>query len=102
MATTEKTGLGQRKIGVVVSKPGAKTVKVLVEWMMPHPVYKRVIRRSKGFMAHDENETCQLGDKIEIIECRPLSARKRWRVRRVVVRAEVVGAAGATLEGQAE
>jgi small subunit ribosomal protein S17 len=88
MATEHATGLGQRKVGVVVGKPGAKTIKVMVERLFPHPVYKRVIRRSKTFLAHDERNTAGLGDKVEIIESRPLSARKRWRLRRIVVRAE--------------
>ncbi len=88
MATETRTGLGQRKVGIVVGKPGAKTVKVLVERLFPHPVYKRVIRRSKTFLVHDERDVCGVGDKIEIIESRPLSARKRWRVRRIVVSAE--------------
>lgn len=81
-------GLGQRKIGTVVSRPGSKSVTIRVERMMLHPVYKRFIRRSKKFMAHDEQEVCALGDTVEIVECRPLSARKRWRVLRIVVRAE--------------
>lgn len=79
---------GQRKVGLVVGKPGAKTVKVMVERLFPHPAYKRVIRRSKCFLCHDEQEMCHLGDRVEISETRPLSARKRWRVARIVHRAE--------------
>lgn len=79
---------GQRKIGVVVGKPGSKSVTIRVERLVGHPVYKRFVRRSKKFMAHDEREICGLGDTVEVVECRPLSARKRWRVERVVVRAE--------------
>ncbi len=90
MATATKTGLGQRKVGTVVSKPGAKTIKVLVERLFPHPLYKRVIRRSKNFIAHDELNTANVGDQVEIIESRPLSATKRWRLRRIVVKAEHV------------
>ncbi len=81
-------GQGQKKIGLVVSKPGRKTIKVKVERLVTHPLYKRVVKRSKGFVAHDENEICALGDKVEIVECRPLSARKRWRLKRVITRAE--------------
>lgn len=92
-------GSGQRKVGVVVTKPGAKTVKVLVERLFPHPVYKRVIRRSKYFLAHDENDSCGLGDKVEILESRPLSARKRWRVLRVVTKAEGVLVPGVAADG---
>jgi small subunit ribosomal protein S17 len=93
---TSSRGIGQRKIGVVVSKPGAKTVKILVERLTEHKVYRRYIRRSKNFLAHDENGICALGDKVEIVESRPLSATKRWRVRRVVARGESVEAAAAT------
>jgi small subunit ribosomal protein S17 len=89
-ATTPTTSrsLGQRKIGTVVSVPGTKTVTIRVERMVSHPVYKRFVRRSKKFMAHDEQQICGVGDTVEIVECRPLSARKRWRVQRVVTRAE--------------
>lgn len=86
--SNEGKGLGQRKIGLVATKPGDKTIKVLVERLFPHPVYKRVIRRSKYFLAHDEQNTARVGDRVEIIESRPLSARKRWRLVKVVVRAE--------------
>ncbi len=86
--TTSGRSVGQRKIGLVVSKPGSKSVTIRVERMVAHPVYKRFVRRSKKFMAHDELEICNLGDTIEVVECRPLSARKRWRVARVVERAE--------------
>lgn len=68
------------KIGVVVSKKMAKTVSVLVERRVPHPLYKKIIKKRKKFLAHDEHEKCQIGDVVRIVETRPLSARKRWRV----------------------
>jgi small subunit ribosomal protein S17 len=83
-------GTGQRKIGVVLSRPGSKTAKVRVERLVKHRRYKRVIRRSESFLAHDEQEICREGDWVEIVESRPLSARKRWRVRRIVTRPESV------------
>ncbi len=76
---------GQKKVGMVVGIPGTKTVKVRVERQIQHPVYKRYIRRSKQFIAHDEAEQCVVGDKIEIIETRPLSATKRWRVLQIII-----------------
>ena len=88
MAETTARGRGQRKVGLVVGKPGRKTIKVKVERLVKHPLYKRVIKRSKGFIAHDEQEICGIGDKVEIVECRPLSARKRWRLGRIVARPE--------------
>lgn len=96
---------GQRKVGVVVSKPGAKTVKVEVERLVQHTTYRRYVRRSKSFMAHDEREICVVGDKVEIVECRPLSARKRWRVYQIVARplsAELLAAAKADPAAETE
>ncbi|UCF69504.1 MAG: 30S ribosomal protein S17 [Acidobacteriota bacterium] len=78
----------QHKVGVVVSRPGAKTVTVLVERLVKHPVYERYVRRSQRFLAHDERDDCLVGDRVEIRESRPLSARKRWRVRQIIARAE--------------
>jgi len=63
-----------------------KTVVVTVERQFSHPLYKRVVRRSKNFMAHDEKNQCQVGDTVRIVETRPLSARKRWRVLEIVAR----------------
>ena len=63
-----------------------KTVVVTVERRFKHPFYKRVIRRSKRFLAHDEKNQCQVGDTVRIEETRPLSARKRWRVIEVVAK----------------
>jgi small subunit ribosomal protein S17 len=61
-----------------------KSVVVRVERIILHKLYKRYVRRSAKFMAHDETNACKLGDTVEIVESRPLSQRKRWRVHRVV------------------
>jgi len=82
------------KTGVVVSSKASKTVIVKVDRLMLHPRYQRVVRRSSKFMAHDEAEVCHVGDTVEIVESRPLSARKRWRVRRVVRQAHRFEEAG--------
>jgi len=66
--------------GTVVSDKGDKTVIVLVERRVMHPVYKKFIRQSKKYAAHDENNTFKTGDTVSIIECRPISKRKRWEV----------------------
>jgi small subunit ribosomal protein S17 len=79
------------KTGVVVSTRASKTAVIKVDRLMLHPRYHRVVRRSSKFMAHDEGEICHVGDVVEIVESRPLSARKRWRVRRIVRGAERVG-----------
>ncbi|MEW5902041.1 MAG: 30S ribosomal protein S17 [Acidobacteriota bacterium] len=83
------------KVGVVVGKKMKKTVTVLVERQLRHPLYKKLIRRQKKFLAHDEYEKCKLGDVVRIIETRPLSRRKRWRV------AEIVGLAVREVEAEA-
>jgi small subunit ribosomal protein S17 len=78
------------KTGVVVSDKADKTVVVRVDRIVRHKLYKRYIRRKTKFMAHDETNDCKVGDTVEIVESRPLSARKRWRVRRVVKRGQGV------------
>ena len=66
--------------GTVVSDKADKTVVVRVERRVMHPIYKTYLRRSKRYMAHDEANQFKVGDTVRIIECRPLSARKRWQV----------------------
>ncbi len=66
--------------GIVVSDKMAKTVMVEVQRRVMHPIYKKYIRRSKKFAAHDEANASKVGDKVFIRECRPLSKRKRWEV----------------------
>jgi small subunit ribosomal protein S17 len=77
----------QEKVGIVSSNKMQKTVVVTVVRQVSHPLYKRVVRYSKNFMAHDEKNQCQIGDTVRIVETRPLSARKRWRVVEVVAKA---------------
>ncbi len=85
----------QRKIrtGVVVSNKMDKTVVVEVSRTVLHPTYKKFIRRRKRFMAHDEDNRCRIGDEVMIVETRPLSRHKSWRVRRIVKEAELPGGA---------
>ena len=70
----------QEKVGIVTSNKMQKTVVVTVTRQTTHPLYKRVVRRSKNFMAHDEKGDCRVGDTVRIEETRPLSRLKRWRV----------------------
>ncbi len=72
------------KIGVVIGTKMKKTVTVQVERQVRHPLYKKIVKIKKKFLAHDEYEKCQLGDVVKIVETRPLSARKRWRVEEIV------------------
>lgn len=74
--------------GKVVSNKGDKTIVVTIERQVMHPLYKKYFKQTKRFMAHDEENTCQIGDVVKIIESRPLSARKRWRLIEVVERAD--------------
>ena len=84
----QKTGNRQEKIGVVTSAKADKTVVVTVQNTFLHPVYKRVIRKTKKFKAHDEKGECGVGDVIRIVETRPLSKTKRWRLSEVIERAK--------------
>ncbi len=82
----------QRKtrLGRVVSSRMDKTVVVAVETFKRHPLYKKAIRRSVKHKAHDENNECLVGDTVRIVETRPLSKQKRWRVAEIITRREVV------------
>ncbi|MCS7080036.1 MAG: 30S ribosomal protein S17 [Chloracidobacterium sp.] len=73
------------KVGLVVSNKMRKTVTVRIERLVMHPVYKKFIRRHSKFLAHDEL-SCKVGDKVRIVESRPLSARKRWVVKEIIQR----------------
>ena len=75
------------KTGVVTSDKMDKSIVVRVDRTIKHATYKRFVKRSAKFMAHDERNECHVGDTVEIVESRPLSLRKRWRVRRVLRRA---------------
>ena len=86
---TDSTRKRVTKIGVVTSDRMDKSVVVRVDRTIKHKLYERYIKRTAKFMAHDENNVCKVGDVVEIVESRPLSARKRWRVRRVVRQAVV-------------
>ena len=83
-ATSVARGRRAVRVGVVTKNKMEKSVVVRVDRTVKHGLYKRYIRRSSTFMAHDETNVCNVGDTVEIIESRPLSKRKRWRVRRVV------------------
>ena len=80
----------QRKVrqGVVVSSKMNKTIVVKVERRVTHPVYQKVIKRTEKYHAHDEENACKVGDQVRIMECRPLSRTKRWRLLEVITRAE--------------
>ncbi|MDQ7031208.1 MAG: 30S ribosomal protein S17 [Desulfonauticus sp.] len=78
----------RKLIGVVVSDKNEKTIVVKVERLVKHPLLKKYIKKRKKFMAHDPSNECKVGDKVEIIESRPLSARKRWHLVRIIEKAK--------------
>ena len=78
----------KERVGKVVSNKGDKTVIVLTERMVKHPIYGKFIRKSTKFMAHDEKNDCNMGDVVKIMEVRPLSKRKRWRLVQILERAK--------------
>jgi len=76
------------RTGTVVSDKMDKTIVVRVETRMPHPLYGKIVRRSKRYTAHDENNQCGVGDLVRIMETRPISRTKRWRLMEIVEKAE--------------
>ena len=88
--TEEKKSLKRALIGKVVSDKRAKTVTVLIERRVKHPIYDKIVIRSSKYHAHDENGEYKLGDTVEITESRPLSKTKNWVATRLVQKAAVV------------
>jgi small subunit ribosomal protein S17 len=82
---------GKRKVreGLVISDKTDKTVVVAVETRKVHPLYKKAIRVTKKYKAHDENNACTIGDKVKIVETRPISKEKRWRIIEIISKREV-------------
>lgn len=78
----------KEKVGKVVSNKGDKTIVVLTERMVKHPIYGKFLRNSTKFMAHDEKNDCNAGDLVQIMEVRPLSKNKRWRLVQILERAK--------------
>jgi small subunit ribosomal protein S17 len=99
MTGTQATqGFKNEKVGEVVSTSMTKTIVVEVSRRVPHPLYKRIVGKRKKFYAHDEQSEAKMGDVVRIVECRPLSKLKRWRLAEVVRRAAQVGAQPADLD----
>ena len=86
-----KQGIKNEKVGQVVSTKMQKTIVVEVSRRVPHPLHKRIIGKRKKFYAHDEEGSAKTGDVVRIVECRPLSKLKRWKLAEVIRRAAQVG-----------
>lgn len=84
----EQRSLRKTKIGIVVSNKMNKTISVAIERRVPHPIYKKYFKKTTKLMAHDEKDECQIGDKVKIMETRPLSLKKRWRLIEIVEKAK--------------
>jgi small subunit ribosomal protein S17 len=78
----------KQRVGFVVSNKMDKSISVSVERRLKHPMYGKFVKKNKKFLAHDEKNECQIGDLVRIIETRPLSARKRWRLVEVLEKAK--------------
>src|SRR6266481_4518729 len=87
MTEQTKRSIKNEKIGSVVSARMAKTIVVEVTRRVPHPLYKRIVSKRKKFYAHDEEGAAKVGDVVRIIECRPMSKLKRWRLGEIVRKA---------------
>ncbi len=86
--TPEKRANRKEKIGMVVSNKMQKSITVAVERFVKHPKYGKFMKRTSKFMAHDENDQCGLGDKVRIMETRPLSKNKCWRLVEIIEKAK--------------
>ena len=81
-------GIRKVRTGTVTSDKMDKSITVAVERTYRHPVYKKVVRRTKRVLAHDDSNQCQVGDVVRIVESKPLSRRKRWRLQSIVSKVE--------------
>ena len=84
----EKRNLRKERIGVVSSNKGGKTITVDIKWKEKHPIYGKFVNKTKKYHAHDEKNECQIGDKVRLMETRPLSKTKRWRLVEIIEKAK--------------
>ncbi|MCL2563452.1 MAG: 30S ribosomal protein S17 [Oscillospiraceae bacterium] len=86
--TENRTSARKTRVGTVVSDKMDKTAVILIEDRVPHPLYKKIIKRSIKLKAHDEGNQCSVGDKVRVMETRPLSKDKRWRLVEIIEKAK--------------
>ena len=84
----ESRNLRKEKVGVVSSNKMDKTIVVTVKWKEKHPIYGKVVNKTKKYHAHDEKNECNIGDTVRLMETRPLSKTKRWRLVQIIERAK--------------
>jgi small subunit ribosomal protein S17 len=80
----------KEKVGIVISNKMQKTVVVKVESRYPHPIYSKTMIKTKKYLAHDEMGQCNIGDKVLVKECRPLSKKKRWSISKIISRSSLI------------
>ena len=84
----EQRALRKTRIGMVVSNKMEKTITVAIERRVPHPIYKKYFKKTTKLMAHDDKNECSIGDRVKIMETRPMSSKKRWRLIEIVEKAK--------------
>ena len=80
----------KQQIGIVISNKMQKTIVVKIENRYSHPIYSKTMIKTKKYLAHDELETCNIGDKVLVQECRPLSKRKRWKLVEIISKSSLI------------
>ena len=88
MKMTEERNLRKTRVGKVVSAKMDKTIVVAIEDNVKHPIYGKIVKRTTKIHVHDENNECNIGDKVSVMETRPLSATKRWRLESIIEKAK--------------
>jgi small subunit ribosomal protein S17 len=80
----------KEKVGIVISNKMDKTIVVNVESRYSHPIYSKIMVKTKKYLAHDENQECNIGDQVLVKECRPLSRKKRWILEKVISKSSLI------------
>jgi small subunit ribosomal protein S17 len=80
----------KQKIGIVISNKMQKTIVVKIENKYPHPIYSKILVKTKKYVVHDEEQACNIGDQVLVQECRPLSKRKRWKLVEILSKSSLI------------
>jgi small subunit ribosomal protein S17 len=80
----------KQEVGIVISNKMQKTIVVKIENRYPHPIYSKILVKTKKYLAHDELEECKIGDQVLVEECRPLSKRKRWKLIKILSKSSLI------------